>query len=274
MGPIHPRIKIEVGRRLATAAYNLLFGGEQAFTGPTISGCHLSGNTIEVTFNSSLLRNEKVVVRDFPTNFSDWSEYSYADSSMFHVCVGSEYHGVGIVGTNVTCGCYGWDYYETAKEKTAWYCAAGPKWGPYGVSDTTRHKKYNRNTADASLSGTEWDSPPPPPLTWRPDHFDYLTTRYPIWHPVPLKATGPNTVAIDLSHLNSTFIKNGVYSIRYGWPFNDHSKCCPTNAAQNGFEICTPGGCPIFTSNTNLPANSFFANIVDGKCNCLPPQVC
>ena len=41
MGGIHPRSKIYVGRRLATAAFNTVYGGNASYAGPTISGFDL-----------------------------------------------------------------------------------------------------------------------------------------------------------------------------------------------------------------------------------------
>eukprot|EP00038_Savillea_parva_P003965 m.132500 g.132500 ORF g.132500 m.132500 type:complete len:378 (+) comp11335_c0_seq2:1686-2819(+) len=85
MGGIHPRFKLEVGRRLAVAAYNLLFGGQAAHTGPTISGCTASGTTITVQFNSTLLNGDSVLVQPFDTNVSNWS---MKDSNSMAVCIG------------------------------------------------------------------------------------------------------------------------------------------------------------------------------------------
>eukprot|EP00463_Aulacantha_scolymantha_P002180 TRINITY_DN2845_c0_g1_i1.p1 TRINITY_DN2845_c0_g1~~TRINITY_DN2845_c0_g1_i1.p1 ORF type:complete len:107 (+),score=14.51 TRINITY_DN2845_c0_g1_i1:82-402(+) len=62
MGGIHPRIKYPVGRRLALAAKNLLFGGTGPYTGPTLSGCTLKEHEIELRFNTSLLRGDTVLV--------------------------------------------------------------------------------------------------------------------------------------------------------------------------------------------------------------------
>ena len=37
---------------------------------------------------------------------------------------------------------------------------------------------------------------------------------------------------------------------------------------------CPIGSCPLMSLLSNLPANPFIAKIVDGKCECLEPQVC
>lgn len=60
MGGIHPRSKKPVGDRLGTAAYNTVYGGKNAFTGPTLSGCSASGSTLTINFNTTLLRGDKL----------------------------------------------------------------------------------------------------------------------------------------------------------------------------------------------------------------------
>jgi hypothetical protein len=66
MGGIHPRSKAPVGVRLAKAAFNTIYGGNSAFTGPTIAGCGLTGtSTLTIEFDTALLRGDKVVVQKF-----------------------------------------------------------------------------------------------------------------------------------------------------------------------------------------------------------------
>lgn len=66
MGPIHPRIKREVGERLAKAAAALHWGSKPS-TGPVFSGCRLDNTARKLTlaFNSSLLKGDSVVVRPY-----------------------------------------------------------------------------------------------------------------------------------------------------------------------------------------------------------------
>jgi hypothetical protein len=56
-GGIHPRSKIHVGNRLGTAAYNTIYGGKKAFTGPTLAGCGVAAGskTLTVEFDLKLL---------------------------------------------------------------------------------------------------------------------------------------------------------------------------------------------------------------------------
>jgi len=84
MGGIHPRLKRPVGRRLAVAAAALLQHAGTPVTGPTIAGCQLSGGgsshddndgkkTLTLTFNSTLLGVDSILVQPFNTNMSQWS---------------------------------------------------------------------------------------------------------------------------------------------------------------------------------------------------------
>jgi hypothetical protein len=41
-----------------TAAYNTVYGGKGAYTGPTLSGCTVTGSSIVVEFNTSLLAGD------------------------------------------------------------------------------------------------------------------------------------------------------------------------------------------------------------------------
>lgn len=66
MGGIHPRNKKPVGDRLAQAAYNTVYGGNAIYTGPTLSSCGVSGSTMIIQFNSTLLRGDTVQVKPFP----------------------------------------------------------------------------------------------------------------------------------------------------------------------------------------------------------------
>lgn len=49
--PIHPTDKTPVGQRMATAAYNMVYGGEGETTSPVYESMEVKGNAIEVTFS-------------------------------------------------------------------------------------------------------------------------------------------------------------------------------------------------------------------------------
>jgi Carbohydrate esterase, sialic acid-specific acetylesterase len=60
MGGIHPRSKKAVGDRLGVAAYNLIYGGKEAYTGPTLQGCSIKDKVLEIRFNVTLLMGDKL----------------------------------------------------------------------------------------------------------------------------------------------------------------------------------------------------------------------
>lgn len=64
-GGIHPRNKGPVGDRLGTAAYGVVYGGKNAFTGPTLAGCVLSPKTLTIQFNTTLLRGDGVTLQKY-----------------------------------------------------------------------------------------------------------------------------------------------------------------------------------------------------------------
>jgi sialate O-acetylesterase len=65
MGPIHPRDKKPVGQRLAQAGAVVAYGKSGLATGPTLSGCQVSGGNLLVSFNTSLLGADAVSVQDY-----------------------------------------------------------------------------------------------------------------------------------------------------------------------------------------------------------------
>jgi hypothetical protein len=66
MGGIHPRWKKPVGDRLGTAAFNTVYGGTKAYTGPTLAGCAYADKKLTIEFNSSLLRGDTLAIGKFP----------------------------------------------------------------------------------------------------------------------------------------------------------------------------------------------------------------
>jgi len=88
---IHPRSKKQVGDRLGTAAFNTVYGGTGAFTGPTLEGCSViqEEGWLEIRFNTTLLQGDRLVLRDFPPRhkFPDSPEYpaKFAGGSQLYV---------------------------------------------------------------------------------------------------------------------------------------------------------------------------------------------
>ena len=76
MGPIHPRCKKPVGNRLARAAAASVYAKGGAATGPTITGCAVSGDkkSIVIKFNQSMFAGDTLAVGDYSkTNTSQMS---------------------------------------------------------------------------------------------------------------------------------------------------------------------------------------------------------
>ena len=64
MGGIHPRVKKLVGERLAKAARALVYKDtDMVWTGPVLSSCALNGNTLVLSFDQSMLKDDTIMVR-------------------------------------------------------------------------------------------------------------------------------------------------------------------------------------------------------------------
>jgi hypothetical protein len=96
------------------------------------------------------------------------------------------------------------------------------------------------------------------------------------WTPVHILGQGESStmgfdIVVDLDSIGS--IEN-IMAIRYAW----EGDCCWSEHEERTLETlsrkCLPKSCPIYSAVSELPANPFIAEIIDGKCNCLPPQVC
>jgi len=84
MGPIHPRDKLQVGQRLAKAGAVIAYGKKGPYTGPTISGCSLSGGKITISFNATILGSDQVIVQDY-TKINKSSMQVLTNKSLFCV---------------------------------------------------------------------------------------------------------------------------------------------------------------------------------------------
>lgn len=63
MGGIHPRSKKPVGQRLARGAFNTVYGGTGSITGPTLASCAVTGSTLAINFDTSLLRGDTITLQ-------------------------------------------------------------------------------------------------------------------------------------------------------------------------------------------------------------------
>ena len=87
------------------------------------------------------------------------------------------------------------------------------------------------------------------------------------WINLPL-APGPtpSSIIVDLAPLNGAV----PTSVRYAWGVTD---CCDLTDPDTYTKHGCIANCPIISSS-GLPANPFMAQIVEGKCECVAPQVC
>ena len=275
MGPIHPRLKRPVGRRLAVALLALNGESKGAQQGPTLASCAVAGTTLTLSFNETLLGNEKLMLRPYEANMSEWMTSTSSsgntlyktDSVGLMVCtvngtwpppspdanngrfIGSQFDPVDELNAS-TCGCLEWDILDRNKSNGGMFrfCAVGPGWKPTAYTGKTGGKD------------------PSNPFAVQ-------------WTAVPLVQGAGATVTADLRKLNG----QTPLAVRIGWPLFSQAVskakaddgCCTSQEYLDGKEPCIPGNCPLYTSESELVVNPFFATIgLDGRCRCRAPQVC
>jgi hypothetical protein len=236
MGGIHPRLKRPVGERLGKAAFNQVYGGAAAVTGPTISGCTLVGGTLTVAFDPALLKSSKVVVQPMASPAVPTMLQVLTNASLF--CAEPLLKEI-----NVTVPAKGEQPAHISKQGV-YYCVDA-----LGLSgDELAAARTAHEGAKVSVTG-------------RPPACPYEEA----WVTVEAKlGTAPGTITIDTASLNSTAAISGV---RYAWT----GDCCdPVKVAG---KPCPAKQCPLVSSE-GLPANPWMAKVVGGKCACMPPQKC
>ena len=89
------------------------------------------------------------------------------------------------------------------------------------------------------------------------------------WVAVDIAQAGPHTITVDLAKAGGK-----AFAIRYAWQVGGPrgGYCCTERPPSA--DPCPVGSCPLMSAPSRLPANPFIAKIVDGKCECLAPQVC
>ena len=126
MGPIHPRLKSPVGQRLAQGMAAVGYGQQLALS-PVISGCAVSGKSIKLTFNSSLLMGDKLVITPAGRQNTSVSNPLSSDSMLMQVCVGDK----------ADCACLSW---KQIGKKGPEFCEIPADGGPPGpVRNTSAH---------------------------------------------------------------------------------------------------------------------------------------
>jgi len=90
------------------------------------------------------------------------------------------------------------------------------------------------------------------------------------WMPVDIESAGAAEVRVNLTKAGGV-----AHAIRYAWD----GTCCSNdpsvvNADGAPRKACPVASCPIVGNETLLPADPFIARIINGKCECLSPDVC
>jgi hypothetical protein len=280
-GGIHPRSKLPVGERLATAAFNLIYGGTGAITGPTLSSCTVGSTSLTVEFNTTLLATDTVVLNSYNSSLNNPSPdppplpttlvpcYSVVKSvcanNLHNITDCRNCRNVPGAWAKLQAACGGRpinNFHETCK---SFFPATTPLRGSLvevlvgqGGADGTSAFCVEPMVNDTTMQEycPPWAGPP--------------TTGYSSaagkWFQVDILSATASSVTVDLSALNGT----APVAIRYAWGIFD---CCNTGDPMLYIGKPCDNACPI-TSSTLLPANPFMAKLVGGKCSCIAPQVC
>ena len=244
MGSIHPRSKIYVGKRLAKAAYNTVYGGKASASGPTLSGCALTSTSLTIEFNPTMLRGDKVVLQNFSTpNFTPYyhghGNPGWHSGSQLYVQTERDSFCVETLPVNKT------------DPQSDVYC---PTWaGGAGEGVTQPAPAGGQRFPSFGGSGMTPDS--------NASEFNMGWINLPI-------ARGPTStsITVDLRPLGG----KAPTAVKYAWGIVD---CCDITDPTTFTSKPCIANCPIMGS-TGLPANPFIARIEGGKCECIAPQVC
>ena len=260
---IHPRNKQIYGTRLARAAFGQVYGGQRATSGPTVSSCRVEqggsqgGRRLVLTFNATALRGEQLVLQGYQPGRSLLQVLRVRKA----LCMQPVQHCPNATAGNAaTCHARHRQYFCPA--------AFGPGFEPRKVD----------------LSA--WTPVRGPMLGYLPPSDEWDTQ----WQPLNITPGAPFEIVADLSPLDG----GAVHAVRYAWgvktdtELEQSTQCCENGDPQLLLEgaqrrkdkaqptwskPCREGLCPIVASG-GLPANPFIARIVDGRCQCIPPQVC
>ena len=90
------------------------------------------------------------------------------------------------------------------------------------------------------------------------------------WISVDIESAGPAEVRVNLTKAGGV-----AHAIRYAWD----GTCCSNDLSGERIDgmprkVCPVASCPVVGNETLLPADPFIAKIINGRCECLSPQVC
>ena len=272
MGPIHPRSKRIVGRRMALAAADLVYQKHTLISnGPTLKNCSVEGNSVTINFDEARLKDDAVHVMESMLG-GPTAGYDLPSSMVHTLC---EISGINLAANSTHgathspfCSSFGaLSPLEIRYEIPLPNKTNVSVWIPTSVTSSST-KKLNTNCVKCMSPGV-------------PKGCGCVNyTRTAGWASALTHTTLPPNLQAMLAAVSPaqcTAGKDGaactlgdfITGIRYAW---SASPCCPT-VDRNSYP-CPPNSCPIRGWNSTLPANPFYADIVGGKCKCAPPTVC
>ena len=256
---LHPRVKRQVGERLARAALTQVYGGGGARSGPTISGCAVHGRRLSLKFNASLLNGEKLHLRGKRGALSPLQVLVNASQFCRQPLMRCP-----AAGSTAAGGCN-----AAVRE---WWCPDGLGFdgGGFGA--------VNASLITSSRSAN-WPRPPSP-YDAAHEVGGACKQRVPgacltSWVSLDIaRLLSATTAEVDLAPLGGA----APVAVRYGW--GDHAQgprqgCCDDGDPYMRItRPCEPEACPLWSEPSHLPANPFRARILGGRCACDAPQVC
>ena len=280
-GGIHPRSKRPVGERLGAGAFNSVYKGTGATTGPTLAGCSVGAAGLTIEFDTSLLRGETVLVHPYNSSLNNEVAPPPPVPENILKCFNEvKIVCAGHMKNHTDCGALckeevpgAWDKIKAAcgsrpinnyhEACHSFFPATLPLRG--SLVEVLVGQGGKDGTAafcvEPLANGTDVFCPP-----WAGASHAGYDAGAGTWVTVDVVSATKTSVKVDLSTLKG---KTPV-GVRYSWGVFD---CC--NTGDPGLFITKPcdNACPI-TSSTLLPANPFIAKLVGGKCSCVAPQVC
>ena len=276
-GGIHPRTKRAVGQRLAAGAFNLVYGGKGAQTGPTLSSCVVQGDLLTINFNATLLAGDKVQLNSYNASLNNEVAKPPAVPEALEPCFEAVKSLCGGNLHNVT-DCRNCKNLPGVWDKLKPVCGGRPI-NNFHVSckcffpeklplrgSLTQVLVAEQGAADGAAAfciepQSSGDCP-----TWAGGGSAPYNASAGRWLTVDLSAATATSITIDLSALNGST----PLGVRHAWGIFD---CCNTGDELLYVSKPCDAPCPI-TSTALLPANPFMAKIVAGRCECVAPQQC
>eukprot|EP01084_Bolivina_argentea_P088129 159117_1 len=86
MGPVHPRPKIFLGERMAIVVAKFVYGVDQIYSGPLLSGCYIDDNskTLTIQFNKTMMYDEKLFYQPFDAWYNKSLTVEYQNAIMLN----------------------------------------------------------------------------------------------------------------------------------------------------------------------------------------------